>query len=133
MTTQQAPTPPPGNAELQYGLHHLVQHNNSLPYGYEGGDDGQPYLHSGQQSSAYSSPVPHMSDLRQHQPDQYLGQHYQGSPFSEIQGSPVIGMPVQYVSVWGTRKADWNLMKCSRKDMRSWALHIMTEMDMQSR
>jgi hypothetical protein len=129
MTAQQPPTPPPGNAELQYGLHHLVQHNNNMPYRFDG-DDGLQYISSGPASSAYSSPVPqHLADLRHHHSDQYLPHHYHGSPFSDMQGSPEMGMPVQYVclaeEVYGPK---FGLTMDARMDMESLALHTTMEM-----
>ncbi|KAF2804804.1 uncharacterized protein BDZ99DRAFT_451245 [Mytilinidion resinicola] len=51
---QQPPTPPNGSAELQYGLHHLIQHNAGWNLQY----DGQEAQYLSRPGSHYDSPAP---------------------------------------------------------------------------
>lgn len=90
MVKQQPPSPAPSNnAELQYGLHHLVHHNSNLRYQAERyeADDGR-YVHSEPQT-AYGSPAA----------GQYPGQQYVAGPYEGVyQDSNDVGLGIQFVS-----------------------------------
>ena len=100
MVKQQPPSPAPSNnGELQYGLHHLVQHNSHLRYQADRYDaeDGR-YVHSDPKrmdiltpelQTAYGSPAA----------GQYGGQQYVTGPYEGIyQDSNDVGLGIQFVS-----------------------------------
>lgn len=87
MVQRHPPTPPSVPAELQYELHHLVQHNVNTPYKY---DDESHYAQSAAQS-AYASPgqVHH-----QQSGAPYMSPQYHVSSYPEAHAQNEIGLGI---------------------------------------
>jgi hypothetical protein len=91
---QKPPTPPNGSAELQYGLHHLVQHNAGRSLQYDGGD--AQYL--SRQGSHFNSPAPMFHDISsQNSIDHFSNQHFDVGGYPEPHGHDM-GLGIHYVS-----------------------------------
>ncbi|KAL0260832.1 hypothetical protein SLS55_004524 [Diplodia seriata] len=92
MMQRHPPTPPSVPAELQYELHHLVQHNASTPYKYE--VDESQYENSRAQST-YASPGP----LQHPQASgPYMSPQYNVSSYPEPHGQNEVGLGISMVS-----------------------------------
>jgi hypothetical protein len=93
MVQQHPPTPPSGNIELQYDLHHLVNHNTGHHYHH----DYREAQYLGRQGSAYGSPCPMMQEVGLQQ----SGEHFQTQQFeSGLYPDPhggEFGLGIQYV------------------------------------
>ncbi|KAL1624008.1 hypothetical protein SLS56_007990 [Neofusicoccum ribis] len=92
MVQRHPPTPPNVPAELQYDLHHLVQHNASTPYKYD--VDESQYAHS-QAQSAYASPGPMH---HQQSGGQYTNPQYNVSSYPEPHGQNEVGLGISMQS-----------------------------------
>lgn len=93
MVKQHPPTPPNGNIELQYGLHHLVNHNVGPDYHH----DYQEAQYLSRQGSAYGSPAPMMQELGSQQSDDHFqNQQFQSGPYPDPH-SGAFGLGIQYV------------------------------------
>lgn len=92
MMQRHPPTPPSVPAELQYELHHLVQHNANTPYKYE--IDESQYAHSGAQS-AYASPG---SVQHPQASGPYMSPQYNVSSYPEPHGQNEVGLGISMVS-----------------------------------
>ncbi|KAF4540374.1 Hmg box protein [Lasiodiplodia theobromae] len=88
MMQRHPPTPPSVPAELQYELHHLVQHNANTPYKYE--IDESQYAHSGAQS-AYASPG---SVQHPQASGPYMSPQYNVSSYPEPHGQNEVGLGI---------------------------------------
>lgn len=91
MVQRHPPTPPSVPAELQYELHHLVQHNANTPYKY---DDESHYAQSAAQS-AYASPGP---IHHQQSGAPYMSPQYNVSSYPEAHAQNEIGLGISMVS-----------------------------------
>lgn len=124
MVKQGPPSPAPSNGgELQYGLHHLVQHNAAThyqPQQYPFEDAG--YVQSGTNTSYGSPPSGHLMA------DQYGRVLYRG-PYRE---SNDVGLGIQYVCCRPLRLASGNLWLINnmlRADMKAQRITKTTTVD----
>lgn len=93
MVQQHPPTPPSGNIELQYGLHHLINHNT----GHHCHHDHREAQYLNRQGSTYGSPSPMMQEVGSQQSSEHFQiQQFESGPYLDPHGGE-FGLGIQYV------------------------------------
>lgn len=92
MVQRHPPTPPSVPAELQYDLHHLVQHNTNTPYKYDV-DESQYAQPTAQSAYATPGPIQHQQSV-----GLYMSPHYNVSSYPDAHGQSEIGLGISIVS-----------------------------------
>ncbi|KAI9776417.1 MAG: hypothetical protein M1835_005522 [Candelina submexicana] len=99
MVKQRPPSPPPSNGgELQYGLHHLVEHNANTQYEPNQYDFNEGSQYNSGQYSSYNSPASMYADQRPADlVNGYMEQQYGGSNYLEGYHDPDdLGLRIQF-------------------------------------